>query len=198
MHVMSLSLIMYVQLLFKHDCRANLSRDYFVDRQDRYFLFKDSKELADFFAAVVGLTLSHSFTLNVDGSTTQPSALTADPLKSKRTAEMFKASLRKAIKQLTATTTADRQLPQMTSSPELDTVVYPLIQMGFCGVRQDETVTLELLKSLNKDDSLYLASGYFNLPPLYSKAILNAQGSCNILAASPQVNSFFSVLLRQA
>lgn len=215
--------------------RANLSRDYFVDRQDRYVLFKDSKELADYFADVVDLTLSHSYTLNSDGSTLPPSALAIDPLSSAKGAEMFKASLGKAMKQLMgsdqplpvdtfltskgaekslgkATRGSDHQpdpilcsngaqmslmgsdepLPDLTateSSSELDTVVCPLIQMGFCGIRLEEAVTLELLSSLCKDDSLYLASGYFNLPPLYSEALFNGRGTCNILAASPQVSS---------
>lgn len=159
-----------------------------MDRQDRYFLFKNSKKLADFFAAIVDSTVSHSFTLNPDGSTSKPAALSANPLESRRTAGMFRASLRRAITQLTATT-ADWPASQqaMECSPELDTVVFPLIQMGFCGITQEETVTLELFKTLDKEDSLFLASGYFNLPPLYSRALLDTEGRCDVLAASPQV-----------
>lgn len=159
-----------------------------MNRHDRYFLFKNSKELADFFAAIIGATISHSFTLNPDGSTSKPAALAVDPLESRKTAGMFKDSLRHAITQQTATGTDWMSCKQaMESSPELDTVVFPLIQMGFCGVRQEEAVTLELLRSLDKEDSLYFASGYFNLPPLYSRALLDTEGKCDVLAASPQV-----------
>ena len=177
----------HVHFFCLFESRANLSRDYFVDRQDRYFLFKNSKELADYFADIVDITLSHSFILNTDGSTTCPKV---NPLKSRRTARMFKTSLSKAIKELMATVDgpSSSELSLESSSPELDTVVCPLIQMGFCGIKQDENVTLELLKSLNRDDLLYLASGYFNLPPLYSDALLSTQGTCDVLAASPQVN----------
>ena len=132
-------------------------------------------------------TLSHSFTLNADGSTTRPSALDVDPLESRKTEKMFKASLSKSIRKLMETRPSTSKLSPESLSPELDTVVCPLVQMGFCGIRQDESVTLELLKSLRKEDSLYLASGYFNLPPPYSGALLGSQGICNILAASPQV-----------
>lgn len=166
-----------------------MSRDYFVDRQDRYILFKDCKELADFFADVVNATLSHSFTLNQDGSTTVPSALPFNPLSSRRAAGAFKASLSKAIGQLTMPRqTPASVLTRESSSSELDTVVCPLIQMGFCGIRQDEIATEKLLSSVDGDDSLYLASGYFNLPPVYSNAILRAKGDYKIIAAAPQAS----------
>lgn len=169
--------------------RANLSEDYFVNRQDRYVLFRDCKELADYFAAVLHTTLAHSFTLNADGSTTRPSALTSDPLSSRHAASEFRASLARALEQL-----AD-PCPQQSSEVfqdqlEPDTVVFPLLQVGFCEIRQDEVVTRRLLSSLGACDTLYLASGYFNLPPAYSEAILGGQGEFSVLAAAPQVSLF--------
>lgn len=95
---------------------------------------------------------------------------------------MFKASLSQAMLNLTAPSSDHLNLGE-----ELDTAVFPLLQMGFCGVKQDETVTKGLLSRLGLGESLYLASGYFNLPPAYSRAILESKGMCNILAASPQV-----------
>lgn len=166
---------------------ANLSCDYFVNRQDRYVLFKDSKELADFFADTVHTTLAHSYTLNAEGSTNIPSAFSVDPLSSRKAARVFKSSLCKAIRNLF--TPSPKKTPSQFEehSSEFDTIVYPLVQIGFCGVRQDETVTERLLSSSKGGDSIYLASGYFNLPPTYSKAILQSKGTFNILAASPQV-----------
>ena len=166
--------------------RANLSRDYFMNRQDRYILFKDCPNLADFFADIVNATLSHSFTLAVDGSTIHPSALPFDPLSSRKTAKAFKLSLGKAIGQLTRQTSLE-MMKEASFSSEFDTIIFPLIQMGFCGIKQDEAVTSQLLGSLGEQDSLRLASGYFNLPPLYSNTILKGRGRCSILAASPQV-----------
>lgn len=164
-----------------------MSRDYFVNRQDRYVLFKDCPNPADFFADVVNATLSHSFTLAVDGSTIRPSALSFDPLSSRKTAGAFKLSLGKAIKQLTRRTGSESIGGEASLSSEFDTAVFPLIQMGFCGIKQDEAVTSQLLGGLGEQDSLRLASGYFNLPPLYSQAILKGNGRYNILAAAPQV-----------
>ena len=162
---------------------ANLSRDYFTDRQDRYIVFKNCKQLADFFADIVNTTLAHSYTLDQNGSTVKPSALPYDPLLSRKTAAAFQTSLSHAIKQLTIPCTEANTM----DCSEFDTVVFPLFQMGFYGIKQDETVTQKLLSSVGKDDSLYLASGYFNLPPIYSQAILQGKGTYSVLAAAPQV-----------
>ena len=166
-----------------------MSRDYFVNRQDRYVLFKDCPSLADFFSNVVEATLSHSFTLAGDGSNTRPSALPFDPLSSRTTARAFKTSLGKAIKQLTQQSGSEVAAEGGETGPssELDTVVFPLMQMGFCGIKQDEAATSQLLCSLGEEDLLRLASGYFNLPPLYAQAILRGRARYDILAAAPQV-----------
>lgn len=74
-------------------------------------------------------------------------------------------------------------------SPE-DTVVYPLVQMGQYNIKQDETVTSQILTNLQQNESIFLSSSYFNLPQIYKDAILTADGSFKILASSPQVNVF--------
>lgn len=71
---------------------------------------------------------------------------------------------------------------------KLDTVVFPLVQMGYYDIRLDEVVTQKLLSELGAEEQLYLASGYFNLPPQYIQGILQGRGDYKVLAASPQVN----------
>eukprot|EP01135_Chromosphaera_perkinsii_P009337 Nk52_evm13s1737 gene=Nk52_evmTU13s1737 len=74
-----------------------------------------------------------------------------------------------------------------------DTVVYPLVQMGVYGVRQDEYVTSLLL--LWKPLPLYLrmASGYFNFTDNYEKFIVEmSKHRVDILTSSPQANGFFT------
>ena len=78
--------------------------------------------------------------------------------------------------------------PNKDSGRGLDTLVYPLVQMGYYGVQQEEVVTKKVLKAPRSGEQLYLASGYFNLPPQYIKAILEGKGECKVLAASPQVS----------
>ena len=173
--------------------RANLSRDYFIDRQDRYFLFENCPELTDFFADLVNCVADHSFSLQQDGSARHPRACSSDPLFSRRTAKQFKTSLASAVKELIQP--FDKEHTSEEANENLDTVVYPLVQMGYYGICQDELATQRLLSHISETDEVHLASGYFNLPPQYVDAIFRGKGRCHVLAASPQV-SLFKLLVK--
>lgn len=173
---------------FLFPCRANLSRDYFIDRQDRYFLFENCPELTDFFADLVNCMADHSFSLQRDGSTRRPKACSIDPLSSRKTAKQFRTSLASSVKKLIQPASDKDSIKSQKAYTDLDTVVYPLVQMGHYGIYQDELATQRLLASVGAADEVHLASGYFNLPPQYINAIFRGKGKCHVLAASPQVN----------
>ncbi len=122
----------------------------------------------------------HSFKLKPDGSTQKPSAVSLDPLSSRKAARAYENSLTHAVKELNSRRT--------DFEGDSDTLVYPLLQMGRYGIVEDEVVTRRLLEGLQTDERLFLASGYFNLPPQYIDAIFKGNGECAILAASPQVS----------
>lgn len=173
--------------------RANLSRDYFVDREDRYVRFKNCPHLADYFANLVNTVANHSFTVKADGSTEPPSAVSKDPLSSRKAARIFRESLGYAVRELSRLeTVSETELLKVlgntaSSTEKLDTVVFPLVQMGYYDIRLDEVVTQKLLSELRAEEQLYLASGYFNLPPQYIQGILQGRGDYKVLAASPEV-----------
>ncbi len=131
----------------------------------------------------------HSFSLQQDGSTKKPRACSNDPLSSKRTAKQFRSSLASSVKKLIQPVSNKDLIKSQEASTDLDTVVYPLVQMGYYGIRQDELATQRLLSSVDESDEVHLASGYFNLPPQYIDAIFRGRGRCHVLAASPQVCS---------
>lgn len=54
--------------LWAHIFSANLSDQYFVNRQDRYVLIERCPALADFYSELVTTVAECSFTLNADGS----------------------------------------------------------------------------------------------------------------------------------
>ena len=58
---------------------ANLSDSYFTNRQDRYILFHQSKELSDFFVRLVQTVASISFSLVPGGELVLPSDLACHP-----------------------------------------------------------------------------------------------------------------------
>jgi CDP-diacylglycerol--glycerol-3-phosphate 3-phosphatidyltransferase len=62
--------------------RANLSNDYFSNRQDRYFMIKDSKDLCDFYCNLIDRVTEFSFRLQSDGSTIYSNKIHSHPFKS--------------------------------------------------------------------------------------------------------------------
>lgn len=76
----------------------------------------------------------------------------------------------------------------LQEATDIDTWVYPLVQMGQLGITVDEYVTRGLLHSAESGDEILLASGYFNLTDHYMQVILmESQAKYNILMASPEV-----------
>lgn len=75
----------------------------------------------------------------------------------------------------------------------LDTVVYPLVQMGPFGIRYDEAAMIDLMRLSDPSDHILFATGYFNLTDQYSSSILDeAKAKFNILMASPKVHTRFN------
>lgn len=64
--------------------RANLSNDYFTNRQDRYFLIEDCKELCNFYTELIEKVMEFSFLLQPDGNTSLNSAVNYHPYKGSR------------------------------------------------------------------------------------------------------------------
>lgn len=107
---------------------------------------------------------------------------------SRKYTKIFSDNIKKLLKNFAKNDTDKPLLVDgMEKRGEWDTVVFPLLQMGQYGIRQEEEVTATLLERLRAEERLHLASGYFNLPPRYTQALLEAAGCVSILAASPQV-----------
>ncbi len=64
-------------------CSANLSETYFTNRQDRYVLVEDCKELADYYTEIISAVASCSFQLNSSGSLTLPQQCRVNPVEGK-------------------------------------------------------------------------------------------------------------------
>ncbi|XP_043523659.1 CDP-diacylglycerol--glycerol-3-phosphate 3-phosphatidyltransferase, mitochondrial isoform X1 [Frieseomelitta varia] len=163
---------------------ANLSTDYFINKQDRYFLIEDCKELCDFYDELVRRVGEFSFVLQSDG--TVSSAMKVNPIEDPIS---FIKEAAHSVKTL-----FQRELG--SSDPEKigkDTWIFPLVQMGQLNIYHDSQITLRLLQTAPEGATLKLATGYFNLTSEYSKALLeHCQGTCHLLTAHPTTNSFFT------
>lgn len=176
---------------------ANLSDDYFTNRQDRYHVFK-SKDITDYFSSVYGAVcdlsyrvqpadqLTGGFVLEWPSDNVQPSPLT-DPKK-------YVAAATKKMTPLVrpAAVTA-------TTKGNTDTQVYPLLQLTPL-LRPDTSTELPALtRILQKLSTTELAgsrwtftAGYFNMTPEVRRLLLQSQpSSATVVAASPWANGFY-------
>lgn len=168
---------------------ANLSHDYFTNRQDRYFLVEDSKELADFYDKLVGTVCQ--FSLQLDGNNSvhmDHTTFPHHPFKTDR--DEFANEARRRVDclfedQLTRQGAFAGFLP----TSQHDTWIFPLVQMGQLGIFMDNICTAKILENVPSDAELCLATGYFNLTKDYMNSLLNvAQPNVHILMAHPLVN----------
>ena len=74
---------------------------------------------------------------------------------------------------------------------ESDTYVYPLLQMGQLGIKDDSDATDNFLSKAELNSRTYLSTGYFNLTEQYSDTIAKKSTSMfDILMAHPNVSHF--------
>ncbi|XP_029105924.1 CDP-diacylglycerol--glycerol-3-phosphate 3-phosphatidyltransferase, mitochondrial isoform X1 [Scleropages formosus] len=166
---------------------ANLSDSYFTNRQDRYVLLEGCRQVADFFAELVGAVSDVSLQLGPDDSVRTKEGM-VHPYKGDR--NQFSDSARCRIMQV-VDAAREQQLLQRGEPDGADTWVFPLVQMKPLGIRVDEQVTARLLTEADRDATVYLTSGYFNLTRAYMRLVLSASARYRILMASPEVNGFF-------
>lgn len=174
-------------------CRANLSADYFTNRQDRYIEIKNCEPLADYFHGLVSIVRSFSLHLQPDNSTTTSKTFAVHPTKGFDGGRKFKAEAGKRVSQYLLRQKEENPFydSSRTLNQQFDTWVIPLVQMFPFGIRQDEFITSELLRSASQGNMLFLASGYFNLTRKYVEILLKSSAKWEILTAHPTVNGFY-------
>jgi len=176
---------------------ANLSQDYFTNRQDRYHMFA-SRDITEYFWRLYGGVTSLSFLVQpskaaVDGfklvwpaTNAAPSPL-EDPRK-------FVAQATPLIHSLIV------PKPKLADNKEqADTSVYVLAQMSQL-LKPDTSTELpaitHLLKTLAAPSyagaSWTFTAGYFNPAPSLTKMLLSTASQNNVvITASPQANGFY-------
>lgn len=168
-----------------------MSHDYFTNRQDRYITFHN-KDITEYYNDLVSVVSSLSYSLQDDNDTFKLSMETGvpDPVKDSKE---FKSHANKTVLGFLKKWSKTQQSPKDAT---YDTTLYPLVQMGPFGVRQDERVTLSVLdhvlhaRGQHKNAKMFITSGYFNFEKRYSRAIVNSRSSdvC-LIAASPEVRT---------
>lgn len=170
---------------------ANLSNDYFTNRQDRYFIIEDCAELCDFYNNLVERVGEFSFRLLPNGMTTFNSDLNVHPFKS-HTKDFVRIATDKIRTLFQDEMNRRSELTKCEGVSDTDTWIFPLIEMGQLNIQHDSEVTLRLLQTAPSGGTLRLATGYFNLTSEYRDAMLyDCQATCHLLTAHPTANGFF-------
>ncbi|KAF2858149.1 phospholipase D/nuclease [Piedraia hortae CBS 480.64] len=171
---------------------ANLSKDYFTNRQDRYHVIK-SPELTDYFARVHRTVCDLSYNviprkggyeLEWPTPNFQPAPLAS--------AEQYVAAATKALTPLT--------LPFSKSCESKgDTSIYPLLQLTPL-LKPDSSTELPALSCILRilatpsfsGSKWTFTAGYFNMTPEVRNLLLASNpASASVVAASPWANGFY-------
>lgn len=176
---------------------ANLSNDYFTNRQDRYHVFR-SKQVTDYFSTVYRAVCDLSY--RVLPSEHEPSGFVLDwpshnvppaPLEGPKG---YIASATKKLAPLTRPAVSEA-VPNQTT----DTRVYPLLQLTPL-LKPDTSNELPALTAVLRrlgtsefaGSRWTFTAGYFNMTPEVRRLLLESKpSSATVVAASPWANGFY-------
>jgi len=174
---------------------ANLSRDYFVDRQDRYMVLKSCAQLCDFYSLLFDIVKDFSFEVGPTG------AISFNNMNKRlhpylgiysEFCNAFSEQINSLYRSYTTNKSSCMYLAQINSDPSEDRAfIIPLVQNGHVGVRIDEHFTNNIISSSSKATQFYMATGYFNLTPNYINRILTNAAQFKILTTSALGNGFY-------
>ncbi|THZ80652.1 hypothetical protein D6C84_07274 [Aureobasidium pullulans] len=177
---------------------ANLSSDYFTNRQDRYHLIS-SKRITDYFSKVHETVCSISYRV-VPNASAAPGGFNLDwPTTNAHPAPLNdpKEFITQATKLL-----APLLKPAATTSlqtSQTDTQIYPLLQLTPL-LKPDTSTELPALTTILKalatpafaGSKWTFTAGYFNMTPWLRDLLLASNpSSANVIAASPWANGFY-------
>lgn len=195
---------------------ANLSNDYFTNRQDRYIEFRCHAPLADYFASLLEKASSYSFrALATDTTTEHPAMDIVWPDTNPCTSFLdkpskipaFKAQAHDAFTELTIRwarkplSALSSALPPSSSSrakdrPRHDTSLRPVLQMGPFDITQETELALpSIFETANclatapggAETKIDWTSGYFSVQERYKDMALSSKARVRMVSASPEV-----------
>jgi hypothetical protein len=163
-------------------------------------MFKNLPSLADYFADLFRTIEYFSYELqpmNASSFTLQiPKA--NDPIKQ---SELFRSNACFAVSEFIQRWMKKSRIGALKPSLEgipIDTVIFPAIQMGPLGIRQDEETFLNVLDVVHRNGRLsngeknlwtaIFTSGYFNISQKYKHKILNTDAKFELITASPEAS----------
>ena len=168
---------------------ANLSADYFINRQDRYIYINNCPDLCNYLESVIKLIGKVAFKLDADGKLITHQSDSFNQFNGKQFVKTFKENLSQIQSKY-------QSLDELAiTKVNGETLIVPTMQMKYLEITEDFDLTSSLFNlSRHSDQINHLVSGYFNLTKEYIDLLtqLNVSTRLNVLAASEEVNGFFN------
>ncbi|TBU50307.1 CDP-diacylglycerol-glycerol-3-phosphate 3-phosphatidyltransferase [Dichomitus squalens] len=190
---------------------ANLNTSYFSNRQDRYLQFTDQARLADYCFSFLQAASTFSYSLLPSPGTTNNYVLHWSDVHTHphhieakaRQALICLQNVHRGASGISLVKQPDLG-PSAHPDAEDDVLVFPMIQAGLFGIREEELCLSLLFRELSAQQRysipptsgyegplVDLTSGYFALYKPYQSAVIDSRLACRILAASPRANGFY-------
>lgn len=193
--ILNLKKFLFYFTLLRIFCRANLSHDYFTNRQDRYIRIRNCEKLCNFFESIIDSLGQFSFQVRADGECVYLNEKNSEHPFNGAINDFSNALSDKLNHIIEKYKTTNEFIDTNNNSPsrnQSDAFIYPLIQINDCGIRTEELVTEKLFKYSPISSRIYLAVGYFNLTNHYIDFIVkHSAAHFKILLSSPEANGFF-------
>ncbi|KAI0053944.1 hypothetical protein FA95DRAFT_17666 [Auriscalpium vulgare] len=185
---------------------ANLNKSYFTDRQDRYLQFTKAPDFADYCFSFLQTAASFSYQLLPPAPSEAPDTSAqsqlhwphpSHPHHIERQAGLALTQLQQSYVEQNQNTIACGR-----GQGDDDTFIFPVIQAGQFGVREEERCLGLLFDTLSQDmhtggssgksplPLVDLTSGYFGLHGPYQEMLLQSPANVRIICASPEANGF--------
>ncbi|CAH2350088.1 CDP-diacylglycerol--glycerol-3-phosphate 3-phosphatidyltransferase [[Candida] railenensis] len=178
---------------------ANLSSDYFTNRQDRYYLFSNAA-LTDYYYEIHNAVSSLSYQLltsskNVTGFrlTWPTSNKSCEP---SMNLERFISDSSYLLEPILKHRKTENKEIELDDS-EIDTIIYPISQFTPLlhpdnDISTEKSAILRLLSYLDSPQiKWWFTAGYFNMLPQIQERLINGKASGTVITAAPQANSFY-------
>jgi CDP-diacylglycerol---glycerol-3-phosphate 3-phosphatidyltransferase len=188
------SLIVLLTLIHKY--RANLSEQYFTDRQDRYYWFKNNAALSGFYSNLLHVIESLSFGIDpapngikhAETRLSLPAGVPDPSVEPRLYKSFFKTKLDTFWSSFMT-----KQSPTLQLTSQNDTVVFPTCQVGPCDFTNDHEVVDATLAMVPSTEALHITTPYCNFTDSFTNIMFKqcqAQ-QINVIVAHPTANGFF-------
>ncbi|ETV99507.1 hypothetical protein H310_08181 [Aphanomyces invadans] len=167
---------------------ANLSGDYFTQRQDRYLQLYNAN-LAEFYHTFVQILTNHAHhvqlvpcTTGATSSKASVGAMATNKIVPPKTTHADFASALLSLQDYQPTT------PRWTT----DAMAIPTIQFSPLEILHDEDTLSHVLHRLPSASRIGIASGYLNFPPFLMRLLAERAFHLDVVTAAPSANGFFN------